>query len=209
LSIARASVLEWKATARIFGPWLPGACVLGCVATWLQEPLFFRDYGINLLWDGGLAAMQLEAPLVALVWCMSRAQASGWRRVVRSDPTLAVLSGGIGLLGYGVFILLIIVVTNTLMELTYGTRSLLSHAQGYALGWLLPALPLSLLAPGLSFVRLPAAASLLLWLAAAGLCLGFTPPRYDYPVPLAMVGASASAAIGSMLLSLWLVRVTR
>ena len=62
---------------------------------------------------------------------------------------------------------------------------------------------------GLSVVRLPAPASLLLWLAAAGLCLGFTHPRYDYPVSLAMVVASASAATGSLLLSLWLVRVTR
>jgi hypothetical protein len=209
LSIARASVLEWKATARIFGPWLPGACVLGCVATWLEEPMFFRDYGINLLWDGGLAAMQLEAPLAAVVWCTSRAQAPGWRRVGRSDPALAVLSGSIGLLGYGAFLLLLTLLTTTIMEATYGMRPALSRTPDYLLGWLLPALPLSLLAPGLSFVRLPAAASLLVWLAAAGLCLGFTPPRYDCPVPLAMVLASASAATGSLLLSLWLVRVTR
>lgn len=209
MSIARASVLEWKATARIFGPWLPGACLAGCVLTWLQEPLFFRDYGINLLWDGGLAALQLEAPLVALVWCASRSQAPAWRRVGRTDPLLALLSGSIGLLGYGACLLLLVSVVSSFMEAISGLHVAAARIPRCALAWLLPALPLSLLAPGLSFVRLPAAASLLLWLAVAGLSLGFTPPRYDSPVPLAMVAASAAAAAGSMLLSLWLMRVTR
>ena len=209
MSIARASILEWKATAGIFGPWLPGACVLGCVLTRLQEPAFFRDYGINLLWDGGLAALQLEAPLGALAWCVSRSQAPAWRRVSRTDPLLAVLSGAIGLLGYGGCLLLLVVIVSTLLEVTYGFSAAASRVPHCALAWFLPALPLSLLAPGLSCVRLPTAVSLLLWLAAAGLCLGFTPPRYDSPVPLAMVAASAAAAAGSTLLSLWLMRVTR
>jgi hypothetical protein len=122
---------------------------------------------------------------------------------------LAVLSGGIGLLGYGACLLLLVEAVSLVLEASYGIGEATGRIPRCALAWLLPALPLSLLAPGLSFVRLPSAAWLLVWLAAAGLCLGFTPPRYDSTVPLAMVAASAAAAAGSMLLSLWLMRVTR
>lgn len=209
LSLARAALLECRTTARIFGPWLPGCCLLACVGTWLQEPLFFRDYGIHLLWDGGAAVSQLATPLVALVWCANRSGASGWHRIGRCDPVVTVASGGIGLLAYGAFLAILTLTATLLLESSYGVFTGVGKVPGRLVAWLLPALPLCFFAPGIAFLQVRPTTTLFLLLAAAAACLGITPPRYDNSVPLAMVAASAAAAIGSILLSIWLVRVTR
>jgi hypothetical protein len=119
------------------------------------------------------------------------------------------LSGSIGLLLYGASLSLLMTVVTEVLELSYGVTGGIGKMPVRLLDWLLPALPLSFLAPGLAFVPIRPPATLLLWIAAAAACLGFTPPRYDNSIPLAMVAASAVAATGSMLLSIWLVRVTR
>ena len=209
MSITRASILEWKVTARLFGPWLPGCCLLATIATWIQEPLFLRDYGVQLLWDGGTTMLQLALPFVAFVWCANRSQAAAWQRLGRSNPFLTVLSGAIGLLFYGACLLALTLIVNLSLEATYRTHHDVVAVPRWLLAWLLPALPLCSLAPGLACTMKRPAATLLTLLAGAAACLGFTVPRYDNPIPLAMVGASAAAATGSMLLSVWLVRVAR
>lgn len=200
MTVLRALGIEFKATSRIMGVWLPLACFAWCAATWLQEPLFLRSYGIDLLWDGGQAFALMALSAAGLAWCIGRSQVPDWSRVYRRCPWMACITGAVGLVAYGLLLCMVILATSLTLDSISDQLPRWGRLQDWFEGWGSRALPMCFLAPGIASLRVSTVSIAILWCGASGLCLAAT-----WPTALAVSIATA----GSLLLSAGLIRSSR